>query len=167
MICFNLQLFGGRGGTSKLGGGIPANGSARSGGNGSAIQSVSPAAIGGGFTVQTTNGSYDIDPMGNGYTVNLGGDDVYFSSFDSAVAAINADAQALAGPAVKAIPKSQVSVSTSAYQFSAGKMPSGSGNWGFDIGSETVFFSGSYSDAKKKAIAYAAQRGISSIKVAP
>ena len=165
---FNLQLFGGRGGPSKLGGGIPTNGSARSSGNGSAIQSVTPAQRGGGFTVQTTNGAYDISPMGKGYTVDIGGDEQYFSSVNAALTAINNDASGSSNaPKNAAIPKSQVSVSTSSYQFSHGSTPRGSGSWAFTIGGETKFFNGKFADAKKKAIAYAAQRGIGSIKVEP
>lgn len=52
---FNLQLFGGRGGTSKLGGGIPANGSARSGGNAGPIQSGVPASTRVATTTATSN----------------------------------------------------------------------------------------------------------------
>ena len=80
----------------------------------------------------------------------------------------NGKASSGAGGSAQAqsIPKSHVRVDgESAYEFSTGYKPRGMGNWAFKIGSEEKFIYGSYSDAKKEAISYAASKGISSIKV--
>ena len=63
----------------------------------------------------------------------------------------------------KAIPQKSVNVGTSEFVRAHGKAPSGKGNWAFDIGGQTVFFNGSYANAKKKAIAQAASMGIRQI----
>lgn len=57
------------------------------------------------------------------------------------------------------ISKNQVTVSTAHYQRAAGKQPRGKGNWAFSIGESIIFFNGSYTEAKKKAIELAAKRG--------
>ena len=253
---FDLQLFGGRGGTSKLGGGIPANGSARSGNKGAStapIKRDSAVMLAASMHRDGDNPLLMWKDDGNGgfdYAIAKDWNDAnYARSKGWEVGAFNPNEQALIGAAryfaspadatkviqtiqadlqsgdvvkvhpqntgdvfisvdtavgrpalsymvdkngkVKdlnptasaqvnmtsnvgpkaatkaAIPASRVSVSTSAYQGSHGSTPRGSGTWAFDIGSETKFFSGKYSDAKKKAINYAAQKGISNIKVGP
>ena len=64
------------------------------------------------------------------------------------------------------IPKSAVSVSgEDQYRFANGKKPSGWGQWGFKIGKEEFWHSGSYTEAKKAAIAKAAEAGEWSVKV--
>lgn len=66
----------------------------------------------------------------------------------------------------QSIPKSHVMVDgESAYEFYTGYKPRGVGNWAFKIGSEEKFIYGSYSNAKKEAISYAASKGVSRIKV--
>jgi len=46
-------------------------------------------------------------------------------------------------------------------------LPRGYGNWGFDIGGEWVFFTGPYTDAKKKAMIVAKKKGIREITLLP
>ena len=62
------------------------------------------------------------------------------------------------------IPKSQVEIDDSAYRTFNGR-PSGVGNWAFEMGEDTVFYSGKYSSAKQQAIAEAARRGVRRVKV--
>lgn len=63
------------------------------------------------------------------------------------------------------ISKNQVTVSTSHYERAGRKSPRGRGQWAFSIGQAIKFFWGSYSDAKKQAIEYAAQNGVTTIYV--
>ena len=71
----------------------------------------------------------------------------------------------------KKIPKNQVSINDSQYQFSTGTMPRGNGTWFFfrkssqDIDGEYITVSGKYSEAKKKAISIAAYYGWKSLYV--
>jgi len=68
-----------------------------------------------------------------------------------------------------------VHVSSSAYQFAHGKQPRGHGSWAFYMGpsrvgqpdQEPVWFPyGSYSDARRQAVAYAKANGYAEIRVA-
>ena len=43
-------------------------------------------------TITTSNGDYDITPMGSGFTVEIGGDERYYDNYDDAISAIWADA---------------------------------------------------------------------------
>lgn len=73
---------------------------------------------------------------------------------------------------MEAIKKSQVSVYTGAYKSSHGKEPRGYGSWAFgytrnpDI-SDVEWYTGTYAEAKKQAIAEAANTGHRSIFVQP
>lgn len=62
-------------------------------------------------------------------------------------------------------------VSTSRYEFSHGRSPRGQGSWGFFLGSsslEDLFWAnGTYSEARRAAVAEANRRGVSSVEVAP
>lgn len=65
----------------------------------------------------------------------------------------------------KKIALSQIEVSTNEYRFYNGKQPSGRGNWAFDIGGKTIFFSGKFSEASKQAKKMAQTKGYSRIKL--
>lgn len=77
---------------------------------------------------------------------------------------------------MKAINKNQVSVNTSEYRFSHGREPKGRGRWAFsylrdpDFASnsgEVMWFTGTYAEARKQAIAEAAANGQSIIYAQP
>lgn len=62
-----------------------------------------------------------------------------------------------------------VIVRDSEYRFAHGKTPSGTGNWAFNMGRNgslgTQFFYGKFSEAKKKAIKWAAEHGTEYVSV--
>lgn len=77
---------------------------------------------------------------------------------------------------MEAIKKNQVRVNTSEFQFSHGREPKGRGCWAFsynrdpDFASnsgEVMWFTGTYAEARKQAIAQAAAEGKSLIFVQP
>ncbi len=71
----------------------------------------------------------------------------------------------------KSISKKSVSVETSLYRFSIGNDPKGYGIWAFGIGnkdpetSDVYRICGKYAEAKKQAIAKAAEKGCSRVYV--
>lgn len=58
-----------------------------------------------------------------------------------------------------------IRVNTSQYEFSHGKQPRGYGHWAFEIGAETLFFSGNYGDAKRQAVQAAKDRNVADVRV--
>jgi hypothetical protein len=56
---------------------------------------------------------------------------------------------------------------TTQFQARHGRQPRGFGRWGFQVGEETVFVVGQYSDAKKKAFQVAQARGEEVVVVLP
>lgn len=68
-----------------------------------------------------------------------------------------------------AVRQKDVIVRDSEYRFSHGKAPSGLGNWAFHMGKNgslgTQFFYGTFSEAKRKAIKWAAQHGTEHVSV--
>jgi hypothetical protein len=56
---------------------------------------------------------------------------------------------------------------TTLFQTSHGRQPRGFGRWGFQVGEETFFVVGQYSDAKRKAFHVAQTRGESRVVVLP
>ena len=60
-----------------------------------------------------------------------------------------------------------IKVDTDQYKYSHGKNPKGEGNWAFDIGGETVFISGKYSDVVKDAKKQATKKKLFRIQVLP
>jgi hypothetical protein len=56
---------------------------------------------------------------------------------------------------------------TTLFQARHGRQPRGFGRWGFQVGEETVFVVGQYSDAKKKAFKVAQARGEERVVVLP
>lgn len=77
---------------------------------------------------------------------------------------------------MKAIKKKQVRVDTSEYRFSHGREPKGRGSWAFSYkrdpdyaskSGEVLWFTGTYAEARKQAIATAAANGQSAIFVQP
>lgn len=63
------------------------------------------------------------------------------------------------------IAMSQIEVSKDEYRFYYGKRHSGYGNWAFDIGGKTHFFTGKFSEASKQAKKMAQTKGYSRIKL--
>jgi hypothetical protein len=66
------------------------------------------------------------------------------------------------------IARSAVRVETASFEFSHGRKPSGGTDytpWMFEIGNEAVTLCGKYSEAKRQAVAYAAERGIDYVVV--
>lgn len=65
-----------------------------------------------------------------------------------------------------------IEINTSEYEFSHGKKPRGTGQWGFffdqdrDV-SQCFWANGSFADAKRMAIAWAVTKGHTVIRVAP
>ena len=77
---------------------------------------------------------------------------------------------------MKAINKNQVSINTSEYRFSHGREPKGRGCWAFSYlrdpnfvsnSGEVLWYTGTYAEARKQAIAEAASTGHSTIFVQP
>lgn len=75
---------------------------------------------------------------------------------------------------MKAINKNQVRVNTSEYRFSHSREPKGGRCWAFTFGMRDAktmddykWFDGTYAQAKKQAVAAAADLGISEIFVQP
>jgi len=58
-------------------------------------------------------------------------------------------------------------VDTTLFQASNGRQPRGFGRWGFQVGEETVFVVGQYSDAKRKAFKVAEDHGATRVVVLP
>jgi len=56
---------------------------------------------------------------------------------------------------------------TTLFQASSGRQPRGFGRWGFQIGNETLFIIGQYSDSKKEAFKIAQTRGEERVVVLP
>ena len=56
---------------------------------------------------------------------------------------------------------------TNQYVYSHSKQPSGTDGWGFEIEGETIFFTGTYSAAKAKAITKAKKMKATTITVLP
>ncbi len=65
------------------------------------------------------------------------------------------------------IPQYSVNVHLTKYRRVHLKRPRGWATWAFGVGNETKLFRGSYSEAKLRAVKYAANRGISRIYVLP
>jgi len=65
------------------------------------------------------------------------------------------------------IPQNSVHVYINKYRASHQKSPRGRGLWAFEIGDEDKWFRGTYSEAKTKAVKYAADRGIRVVYVLP
>lgn len=61
----------------------------------------------------------------------------------------------------------KVRVLTGRYEWSHGHKPKGYGYWAFNIGEETVWIQGMYSEAKKKAIREAKVRKLYQVEVLP
>ena len=69
----------------------------------------------------------------------------------------------------RVVRQKDVIVRDSEYRFAHGKAPSGLGNWAFSYGKNgslgTQFFSGKFSEAKKKAIKRAVEHGTTYVSV--
>ena len=65
------------------------------------------------------------------------------------------------------MPQNAVLVYINKYQASHGKNPRGRGLWAFEIGGKTNFFRGTYTEAKGKAVRFAANKGIRKVYVLP
>lgn len=74
---------------------------------------------------------------------------------------------------MKAISKSSVSVITSYFRYNRDCNPRGYGHWAFGLGrkcpedKDILWIMGTYSEAKKQAIAVAAEAGVSVVYVLP
>ena len=63
--------------------------------------------------------------------------------------------------------KKNIRVETSAYEASHGRKPKGYGGWWFEIAGEWASFTGTFTQAKGKAISLAQDRGAYVVKVRP
>ena len=63
------------------------------------------------------------------------------------------------------IPLSRIKINKNEYIFWHGERPSGFADWAFDIGGETVFIHGKFSEASKKAKKIAQTKGYSRIQL--